>query len=168
MLKGTETIGEEKFFRRWRLICYVPNKKLLFLLQVFQAVSCTFLANQIASALFRLLAAVGRNLTVSSTMASFVFLMLFTNCGFVLSRGMGTWKIFEASFPEASPKNTSFLSLCHSTENMKKWFIWGYWISPMMYGEKAMAVNEFLGKSWSRVISFISHVGIFVFLVWWT
>uniref|UniRef100_A0A3N7ES15 ABC transporter domain-containing protein n=1 Tax=Populus trichocarpa TaxID=3694 RepID=A0A3N7ES15_POPTR len=73
----------------------------------------------------RLLAAVGRNLTVSSTMASFVFLMLFTNCGFVLSR-----------------------------ENMKKWFIWGYWISPMMYGEKAMAVNEFLGKSWSRVLPF--------------
>nr|TKS15347.1 hypothetical protein D5086_0000033840 [Populus alba] len=84
-----------------------------------------FLANQMASALFRLLAAVGRNLTVSSTLASFVFLMLFTNCGFVLSR-----------------------------ENVKKWFIWGYWISPMMYGENAMAVNDFLGKSWSRVLPF--------------
>ncbi|KAG5248716.1 pleiotropic drug resistance protein [Salix suchowensis] len=84
-----------------------------------------FLVNQMASALFRLLAAIGRNLTVSCTMASFVFLMLFANCGFVLSR-----------------------------ENVKKWFIWGYWISPMMYGENAMAVNEFLGKSWSRVLPF--------------
>ncbi|KAL8091917.1 hypothetical protein AgCh_034255 [Apium graveolens] len=39
-----------------------------------------------------------------------------------------------------------------STVNVKVWWIWGYWISPMMYGMNAIAVNEFLGHQWSRVL----------------
>ncbi|TKY74693.1 Pleiotropic drug resistance protein 1 [Spatholobus suberectus] len=35
--------------------------------------------------------------------------------------------------------------------DVKKWWLWGYWFSPMMYGQNALAVNEFLGKSWSHV-----------------
>jgi ABC-type multidrug transport system permease subunit len=40
-----------------------------------------------------------------------------------------------------------------ATENIKKWWIWGYWISPMMYGQNAIVINEFLGKNWRQVIS---------------
>ncbi|OMP00185.1 ABC-2 type transporter [Corchorus olitorius] len=61
------------------------------------------LTNQMASALFRLIAAIGRELTVTGTLSSFILLVLFANCGFVLSR-----------------------------DEVKKWWIWGYWISPMM------------------------------------
>lgn len=35
--------------------------------------------------------------------------------------------------------------------NVKQWWIWGYWISPMMYGMNAIAVNEFLGHQWNHV-----------------
>lgn len=43
-----------------------------------------------------------------------------------------------------------------SKENVKKWWIWGYWTSPMMYGMNAIAVNEFLGDKWNIVsIKFI-------------
>lgn len=29
--------------------------------------------------------------------------------------------------------------------------IWGYYISPMMYGQNAIVMNEFLDKRWSAV-----------------
>ncbi|KAG6409649.1 hypothetical protein SASPL_127690 [Salvia splendens] len=78
--------------------------------------------NQMASALFRLMGALGRNIIVANTFGSCALLTVLVLGGFILSR-----------------------------ENIKKWWIWGYWISPLMYGQNAMAVNEFLGKSWSHI-----------------
>lgn len=43
--------------------------------------------NQMASALFRLIAAAGRNLIVANTFGAFALLILFALGGFVLSRG---------------------------------------------------------------------------------
>ncbi|WCJ40426.1 ABC transporter G family member 40 [Euphorbia peplus] len=80
------------------------------------------LVSQMASGLFRFIAATGRNIVVASTFGSFALLVLFALGGMVLSR-----------------------------ENIKKWWLWGYWISPMMYGQNAIVVNEFLGKSWSHI-----------------
>ncbi|KAG2729209.1 hypothetical protein I3843_01G233500 [Carya illinoinensis] len=80
--------------------------------------------NQMASALFRFIAAIGRgDLIIATTFGSFALVMLFALGGFVLSR-----------------------------DNMKKWWIWGYWTSPLMYGQNAIVVNEFLGKSWRHVL----------------
>ncbi|GMI82035.1 pleiotropic drug resistance 12, ATP-binding cassette G40, PLEIOTROPIC DRUG RESISTANCE 12 [Hibiscus trionum] len=95
------------------------------------------LTNQMASALFRLIAAVGREMTVTSTISSFCLLVLFANCGFVLSR-----------------------------DEVKKWWIWGYWISPMMYSQNSIVNNEFLGESWNRVIPFTTErLGVLVLKV---
>ena len=33
------------------------------------------------------------------------------------------------------------------------WIIWGYYLSPMMYGQTAIVINEFLDKRWSTVSS---------------
>ncbi|KAI3455371.1 hypothetical protein Pfo_012034 [Paulownia fortunei] len=79
---------------------------------------------QAASSLFRLIGALGRNMIVANTFGFFVLLLVFAMSGFVLSR-----------------------------ENVKKWWIWGYYISPMMYGENAILVNEFRGHSWRHVSS---------------
>ncbi|KAL0010559.1 hypothetical protein SO802_005667 [Lithocarpus litseifolius] len=82
------------------------------------------LVNQMASALFRFIGAIGRgDLILANTFGSFALVTLFALGGFVLSR-----------------------------ENIKKWWIWGYWISPMMYAQNAIVVNEFLGKSWRHVL----------------
>ncbi|XP_010254261.1 PREDICTED: pleiotropic drug resistance protein 1-like isoform X1 [Nelumbo nucifera] len=78
--------------------------------------------NQMASGLFRFIGAVGRDMIVANTFGSFSLLAILVMGGFVVSR-----------------------------EDVKKWWKWGYWISPMMYGQNAIAVNEFLGNSWSHV-----------------
>ncbi|PKI43561.1 hypothetical protein CRG98_036053, partial [Punica granatum] len=75
-----------------------------------------------ASALFRFLAALGRNVIVANTFGSFALVTVFVMGGFILSYN-----------------------------DVKKWWIWGYWISPMMYGQNAIAVNEFLGQRWGQV-----------------
>nr|CAB3473531.1 unnamed protein product [Digitaria exilis] len=42
-----------------------------------------------------------------------------------------------------------------SRKNIKEWFIWGYWSSPLMYAMNAITANEFLGKQWTNV--FVSN-----------
>ena len=37
------------------------------------------------------------------------------------------------------------------TDDIKPWMIWGYYVSPMMYGQNAIAINEFLDDRWSTV-----------------
>ncbi|XP_008677971.1 ABC transporter G family member 39 isoform X2 [Zea mays] len=77
------------------------------------------LISQMASGLFRLLAAVGREMVVADTFGSFAQIVLLILGGFLIARN-----------------------------NIKKSWIWGYWSSPLMYAQNAIAVNEFLGNSW--------------------
>ncbi|XP_068634199.1 pleiotropic drug resistance protein TUR2-like [Aristolochia californica] len=80
--------------------------------------------HQVASGLFRSIAAVGRNMIVSNTFGSFALVAIMVLGGFVVSR-----------------------------EDVKKWWIWGYWSSPMMYAQNAIGANEFLGRSWQKYVN---------------
>ncbi|PON66387.1 ABC type transporter protein [Parasponia andersonii] len=91
--------------------------------RLFKQFLLLIFVNQMASALFRATAAVGRNMIVANTFGSFALLMLFALGGFVLSR-----------------------------DDIKGWWIWGFWTSPMMYAQNAILVNEFLGKKWRHVL----------------
>ncbi|KAL0415301.1 UNVERIFIED_CONTAM: Pleiotropic drug resistance protein 1 [Sesamum latifolium] len=86
------------------------------------------LLNQMASGLFRLIGAVGRHMIIANTFGAFVLFILFTLGGVVLSR-----------------------------VNVKKWWIWGYWSSPLMYAQNAIIVNEFTGNSWKKVIPYTNE-----------
>ncbi|KAL3528819.1 hypothetical protein ACH5RR_008141 [Cinchona calisaya] len=79
--------------------------------------------NQVASALFRFIGAASRHMIVANTFGNFVLLLLFALGGFVLSRG-----------------------------SVKKWWLWGYWSSPLMYAQNAILVNEFTGNNWKRIL----------------
>ncbi|KAH9604838.1 hypothetical protein KSS87_022657 [Heliosperma pusillum] len=81
------------------------------------------LVSQMAGSLFRTIGSLGRTMVVSNTFGSFALLVLFALGGFVLSK-----------------------------DNIQKWWIWGYWASPMMYAQNAVVVNEFLGHSWSKIL----------------
>ncbi|KAK4267500.1 hypothetical protein QN277_024273 [Acacia crassicarpa] len=105
-------------FLTYYAIGFDPNVSRLF-----KQYLLLLLVNQMASGLFRTIAALGRNLIVANTFGSFTLLTLFGLSGFILSR-----------------------------ENIKPWCIWGYWISPLMYGQNAIVVNEFLGKSWNHTL----------------
>ncbi|KAL2243421.1 pleiotropic drug resistance protein 1 [Sesamum indicum] len=91
--------------------------------RLFKQYLLLLLLNQMASGLFRLIGAVGRHMIVSNTFGAFVLFILFALGGVVLSR-----------------------------VNVKKWWIWGYWSSPLMYAQNAIIVNEFTGNSWKKVI----------------
>ncbi|KAI6671977.1 hypothetical protein NL676_006862 [Syzygium grande] len=92
------------------------------IIQVVQAVPLLVLAQQMASALFQTIGAVGRNMILASTLGSFYLVPFFALSGIVLSR-----------------------------EDIKKWWIWGYWVSPLMYGQNALAANELLSSNWNKV-----------------
>ncbi|XP_027344794.1 pleiotropic drug resistance protein 1-like isoform X3 [Abrus precatorius] len=103
-------------FLTYYVIGFDPNVERLF-----KQYLVLLLINQMASGLFRAIAALGRNMIVANTFGSFALLVLFTLGGFILSRN-----------------------------DIKDWWIWGYWISPLMYGQNAIVVNEFLGNSWNH------------------
>ncbi|KAL6842808.1 hypothetical protein ACP4OV_027652 [Aristida adscensionis] len=77
--------------------------------------------NQMSSALFRFIAGIGRDMVVSHTFGPLTLLAFATLGGFILAR-----------------------------PDVKKWWIWGYWISPLSYAQNAISTNEFLGHSWNK------------------
>ncbi|KAK9682589.1 hypothetical protein RND81_10G083900 [Saponaria officinalis] len=77
--------------------------------------------HQMATAFFRFNGGLGRNMILANTFGTGALMTLIVLGGFILSR-----------------------------DTVKKWWLWGYWISPLMYGQNALCVNEFLGHSWSH------------------
>ncbi|XP_030972623.1 pleiotropic drug resistance protein 1-like isoform X3 [Quercus lobata] len=108
----------------WECITYYAVGFDPYVGRFFRTYLLLVLINQMASGLFRFIAAVGRSMVVANTFGSFALLVLFALGGFVLSK-----------------------------EDIKKWWIWGYWISPMMYAQNAIMANEFYGESWNKVIA---------------
>ncbi|XP_051134658.1 pleiotropic drug resistance protein 2-like [Andrographis paniculata] len=76
--------------------------------------------HQMALSLFRFIAAAGRTQIVANTLGTFTLLMVFVLGGFIVAK-----------------------------DDIEDWMIWGYYISPMMYGQNAIAINEFLAERWS-------------------
>ncbi|GAV84106.1 ABC_tran domain-containing protein/ABC2_membrane domain-containing protein/PDR_assoc domain-containing protein, partial [Cephalotus follicularis] len=114
-------------FMTYYVIGFDPNVGRLF-----KQYLVFLLINQMASALFRTIAAIGRNQIIANTFGLFAILVLFVLSGFVLSQ-----------------------------DDIKKWWKWAYWLSPMMYGQNAIVVNEFLGHSWSHVcLELVSNVAV--------
>ncbi|XP_065849073.1 pleiotropic drug resistance protein 1-like isoform X2 [Euphorbia lathyris] len=109
----------------WVIITYYvigfePNIERFF--KQYMLLLCT---NQMASGLFRLMAAIGRNIIVANTFGSFALVAILVLGGFVLSK-----------------------------DDVQKWWLWGYWVSPLSYVQNAISVNEFLGESWRHPAPF--------------
>jgi ABC-type multidrug transport system ATPase subunit/ABC-type multidrug transport system permease subunit len=79
--------------------------------------------NQMSSSLFRFVAGIGRDMVISHTFGPLSLLAFTALGGFILAR-----------------------------PDVKKWWIWGYWISPLSYAQNAISTNEFLGSSWSKIL----------------
>ncbi|KAI3446950.1 hypothetical protein Pfo_003615 [Paulownia fortunei] len=75
-----------------------------------------FFLHQMSLALFRLMGSLGRNMIVANTFGSFAMLIVMALGGYIISR-----------------------------DRIPSWWIWGFWISPLMYAQDAASVNEFLG-----------------------
>uniref|UniRef100_A0A1D1XCF5 Pleiotropic drug resistance protein 2 n=2 Tax=Anthurium amnicola TaxID=1678845 RepID=A0A1D1XCF5_9ARAE len=86
----------------------------------FRQLLALFGTHQMALALFRFIAGIGRTMVITNTLGTFSLLLVFVLGGFVISK-----------------------------DDIQPWWIWGYWISPMMYGQNAVAINEFLDSRWN-------------------
>ncbi|CAI9273161.1 unnamed protein product [Lactuca saligna] len=76
--------------------------------------------HQTASSLYRFMAAIGRTQVIANSLGTFMLLVVFVLGGFIVAK-----------------------------DDIEPWIIWGYYISPMMYGQNALAINEFLDDRWS-------------------
>ncbi len=88
----------------------------------FKQMLLLFLVGQMAGSMFRLIAALCRTMVLANTVGFIFILLSFMLGGFVVPRTY-----------------------------IKKWWIWGYWISPLTYAQQAISVNEMLAPRWSTV-----------------
>ncbi|XP_057534339.1 ABC transporter G family member 39-like isoform X3 [Amaranthus tricolor] len=79
-----------------------------------------FCIHQVALSLFRCVSALGRTLVIANTMGMILLLLTFVLSGFIIEK--------DAIAP---------------------WMMWAYYLSPIMYGQHALVINEFLDKRWS-------------------
>ncbi|RVX20018.1 Pleiotropic drug resistance protein 2 [Vitis vinifera] len=68
--------------------------------------------------------ATGRTPVVANILGSFTLLIVFVLRGYVVAR-----------------------------VDIEPWMIWGYYASPMMYGQNAIAINEFLDERWNNPVT---------------
>ncbi|KAI4377121.1 hypothetical protein MLD38_014805 [Melastoma candidum] len=80
-----------------------------------------FCLHQMSIALFRVMGSLGRNMIVANTFGSFAMLVVMALGGYIISR-----------------------------DRIPRWWIWGFWVSPLAYAQNAASVNEFLGHSWHK------------------
>uniref|UniRef100_A0A6V7QQA9 ABC transporter domain-containing protein n=1 Tax=Ananas comosus var. bracteatus TaxID=296719 RepID=A0A6V7QQA9_ANACO len=85
----------------------------------FKQLLLMFLTQQMAAGLFRSIAGICRSMIIAHTGGALSLLIMFSLGGFLLQKDV-----------------------------IPKWWIWGYWISPLMYGYNALAVNELFAPRW--------------------
>ncbi|KAJ1295672.1 hypothetical protein BS78_01G240500 [Paspalum vaginatum] len=88
----------------------------------FRFMLLLFSVHQMALGLFRVMGAIARDMTIANTFGSAAVLAIFLLGGFIV------------------PK-----------EAIKPWWQWAYWLSPLMYGQRAISVNEFSAPRWSKL-----------------
>ncbi|KAF5470085.1 hypothetical protein F2P56_010628 [Juglans regia] len=86
----------------------------------FRQLLAFFSVHQMALSLFRFIAALGRTQVVANTIGTFSLLSIFVLGGFIVAK-----------------------------DDIQPWMKWGYYVSPMMYGQNAIVMNEFLDERWS-------------------
>lgn len=74
----------------------------------------------------------------------------------------GSWRIYNIKRSNRNYNICMFLNSVWSinfsdfisyfrADRIPVWWIWGFWISPLMYAQNSASVNEFLGHSWDKV-----------------
>lgn len=105
----------------WTLLTYYTIGFAPAPSRFFKQFLAFFATHQTALSLFRLVAVVGRTLVVASTLGTFAILIVLLLGGFIIDK-----------------------------DNIGPWMIWGFYLSPMTYGQNAIVINEFLDDRWSK------------------
>lgn len=128
-----------------------------------------FAVHQMALCLFRMLASIARDITTANTFASLSLLVVFLLGGFILPKGsVAIWctKLFTlCGFHYVIARECANFSLeteCYIhisfwqfvpifLDMVKPWWLWTLYISPLLYGQRSLSVNEFDAPRWMKV-----------------
>ncbi|KAL5225223.1 hypothetical protein ABZP36_011862 [Zizania latifolia] len=114
----------------------------------FRFMLLLFSVHQMALGLFRMMGAIARDMTIANTFGSSALLAILLLGGFIVPKG---WYLAPlSSFAFIIIRFTMTLLLCN-IGFIKPWWDWAYWISPLMYAQRAVSVNEFTASRWSEV-----------------
>ncbi|RDX62153.1 ABC transporter G family member 34, partial [Mucuna pruriens] len=102
-------------------LVYNIHTNSFYFIRFFRQFLTLFGVHQMSISLFRLVGAIGRTHVVANILSGLTFQIIFVLGGFVVSRN-----------------------------DIKPWMIWGYYVSPIMYGQNAIVINEFLDERWSE------------------
>ncbi|WVY92651.1 hypothetical protein V8G54_031739 [Vigna mungo] len=91
----------------------------------FRYMLLLLMLHQMALGLFRFMAALARDMVIANTFGSAALMIIFLLGGFIIPKAM-----------------------------IKPWWIWGYWLSPLTYGQRAISVNEFTATRWMQHSAF--------------
>ncbi|KAF6155468.1 hypothetical protein GIB67_019994 [Kingdonia uniflora] len=94
-----------------------------FCKRFFRQFLAFFSTHQMALSFYRFIVVAGRTTVVAKNLGTFTFLLVF-----ILGRYIA------------------------AKDDIEPFMIWGYYVSPMSYGQNAVAVNEFLDDRWSTPI----------------
>ncbi|KAJ1697900.1 hypothetical protein LUZ63_006412 [Rhynchospora breviuscula] len=103
----------------WMVLTYYPVGYAPAASRFFRQFLVFLLTNQLAGGLFRLIGSIGRTRVVANSIGTSSLLIVFVLGGFLIAKG-----------------------------DIKPWWIWGFWSSPIMYGVNAVFINEFLDPRW--------------------
>ena len=163
-----------------QVACYKLHSimKLNNCCRFFRQLLAFFCVHQMALSLFRFIAALGRTLIVANTLGTFTLLLVFVLGGFIIARGepqlffspicfisqMKCMTVNKISLVQVivSRGTVHATLVIYFTDDIEPWMIWGYYASPMMYGQNAIAINEFLDKRWSAVRSSTCGENLFI------
>ncbi|XP_057725255.1 ABC transporter G family member 29-like isoform X1 [Arachis stenosperma] len=105
----------------WVLITYYTIGFAPQATRFFKHLLLVFLVQQMAAGMFRVISGVCRTMIIANTGGALMLLLVFLLGGFLI------------------PKR-----------DIPKWWIWGYWISPLTYAFNAFSVNEMLAPRWNH------------------
>lgn len=86
---------------------------------------------------------------VASTFGACALLLQFALGGFALARSK--FRALSIYGSSCVVHMLTFLLSPNVVADVKDWWIWGYWTSPLMYSVNAILVNEFDGEKWKHV-----------------
>ncbi|XP_021764497.1 ABC transporter G family member 32-like isoform X2 [Chenopodium quinoa] len=107
----------------WVIVTYFVIGYDPNIIRFFKQFLIYFLLHQMSLGLFRVMGSLGRSMIVANTFGSFAMLVVMGLGGYIISR-----------------------------DSIPRWWVWGFWVSPLMYCQNAVSVNEFSGHSWDKPV----------------
>ncbi|XP_071711095.1 ABC transporter G family member 36-like [Rutidosis leptorrhynchoides] len=108
----------------WMVITYYSIGYAPEASRFFKQFLLTFLIQQMAAGIFRVIAGFCRTMIIANTGGALTLLLVFLLGGFILPKGQ-----------------------------IPNWWEWAYWVSPMTYAYNAISVNEFYGPRWMNKVA---------------